>query len=132
MLGTTGFVLGAVPMKDEAACIIIDTLTRLVETTRLQCVENISVDFATMELHHSLSVDFPRFRAHCEDPAHLVMKFKTANGNHASPASCRVSRVVAKFSIHGLVVTKPRTVAVAASARQHRVPCSDGPSHVRV
>ena len=38
VFGTTGFVLGAVSMKGEAACIITDTLTRLVGTTRLQCV----------------------------------------------------------------------------------------------
>ena len=29
---------------------------------------------------------------------HLVMKFKTANGYYASPASYRASRIVAKFS----------------------------------
>ena len=99
VLGTQGFVLGAVPFKDKAASVISDTWIRLMETRRLQCVENVSVESATMEYHRSLSAVFPRLRALCEDPVHKVMKFKTANGNHASTASYRVSRVVAKFSI---------------------------------
>ena len=70
-VGTTGFVLAAVPVKDEAS----------------------------MELHHYLYAVFPRFLAVCEDPVHLVIKFNTSNWNHASPASYRVSCVVAKFSM---------------------------------
>ena len=121
---------GRCAQKDKAACIIIDNLSRQVETTRLQCVEFISVDFATMALHHSWSAVFPRVRALGEDPVHLVVKFKTANGNHASPVSYRVSRVVAMFRMPSKGGSSPNQ-AVAASARHHRVPCCDTPSHVR-
>ena len=50
VLGTTGFVLGAVPMKDEAACIIRDTLTRLVGTT---CLHVWSTSLLTSQRHVS-------------------------------------------------------------------------------
>ena len=73
----------------------------LVDSCR-QCVEYVSVDFATKELHDRLSSMFPRLWCLCEDPVHLVMKFKTANGYYASPASYSASRILAKFSKRGL------------------------------
>ena len=55
--GTTGYVLGAVPIRDEKGSIFADTLAQLVDSRR-QCVENVSVDFATKELHDRLSLTF--------------------------------------------------------------------------
>ena len=110
----------------EAACIITDTLTRLVETIRLQCAEYISDNIAAMEFRHSLSSVFPRFRALCEDPAHWVMKFKTANRKITRLPRHTASLVSWRsLACRARLVNKPRTLAVAASAHHHRVPSCD-------
>ena len=109
VLGTTGFVLGAVTIKDEATSTITDTLTQLAETIRL----HVSVDFATMELHHSLSARVPTFPCPMRGSSAFDDEVQ-ANGNHASPVSWRSLACRTRAGRH--------TVPVAAFGRHHRIP----------
>ena len=56
--GTTRYVFGAVPIEDEKGSIIADRLAQLVDSRR-QCVEFVSVNFATKELHEPVVIDVP-------------------------------------------------------------------------
>ena len=60
--GTTGFIIGAVPIKDEASSIVATTLAGLVLQERRHCVEYVVVDSASKELWKSLRVVFPCLR----------------------------------------------------------------------
>ena len=104
---TTGFVIGAVPIKDEASSVVATTLAGLVLEERRHCVEHVVVDSASKELWKSLRVVFPCLQGICENPIHTVMKFKTGNGNHPSPASCRLSLLMVKFSMSFRPVSSP-------------------------
>ena len=97
--GTTGFVLGALLVKDEAGGTVVHALTELVPQDRRQSVRYVVVDWASKELHTAMAAPFPNFQGVCEDPIHIVVRYKSAFGYRPTPGSHRLSRIMAKFSL---------------------------------
>ena len=98
--GATGFTVGTPLLNSERSDLIARALADLVPSGGPRDeVQYIVVDYCQSSLWKELQGVFPNPFCLCEDPIHLVMKYKSGFGHKSSPGSRFLSAIMKKFSV---------------------------------
>ena len=117
--GCTGALLGLEMIQEETPQEVIPALRAVVPPAMRGQVLFVCTDAPSQEMWSSLKTLCPQLVAMCLDTEHLLMKYKSANGNHPSPGSRMLSRIMAKFN-----------VGVSSASSEHAI--QPYPSHANV